>query len=278
MLDLQTLEKSLYTIEAAAGTGWLEEFTHRIKHVEQWKGPRTSIADFTNQGISPLAYIWYRGREILAVGQIQGVLRPGYWGLVAARLGLNMAKALARPGFTGLLHRLKEPPTCWAAMCDLGIAAGYLGLGLEVSFAPGRGSGLTVQPGVGVFCMASDPLRPWPDNNISSLTDGLVQEYEGLIRSNPVGNDATLVYLEVSLAPGQEPGEVLPVLSNMVYGALASRQGGQVRVILTSTILEGRTGHERLRTWSELVGVYPKQGQPWPPGFNLYLPRLIFPS
>lgn len=278
MLDLQTLAEALDTIEVAAGTGWLEEFTHRLKHIEQLKGPRVSIDDFTNQGISPLAYIWYKGREILAVGQIQGVLRPGYWGLVAARLGLNMAKALARPGFTDLLHRLKELPTCWAATYDLSIAAGYLGLGLEVSFTPGRGSVLTVQPGVRVFCIASDPGWLCLDSNISSFTDSLVQEYEGLIRSNPVGNDATLVYLEVALAPGQEPGEVLPVLSNMVYGALASRQGGQVRVILTSTILEGRIGHERLRTWSEQVGVYPKQGQPWPPGFNLYLPRLIFPS
>lgn len=278
MLDLQTLAEALDTIEAAAGTGWLEEFTHSIKNVEQWKGPRTSIDDFTSEGISPLTYIWYRGREILAMGQIQGVLRPGYWGLVAAQLGLNMEKTLARPGFTSLLHRLKEPQTCWTAMCDLSIAAGYLGLGLEVSFNTGCGYGLIVKPGVGVFCFASAPGSLWPNSGSRSLADSLVREYEGLIQSNTVCNDATLVYLEVRLAPGQEPDEVLPVLSNIMNGTLSSRQVEQVGVVLISTILEGRIGHERLRIWSEQVSAYPEQGQPWPPGFNLYLPRLTFPS
>lgn len=262
MLDLQALERALNNIEVAAETGWLEESTHRIKDVEEKKGPHASFGDFTGLGVPPLAYIWYRAREILALGQVLGSFRPGYWGLTAAWLGKNIGEVTEAEGFGSIMARLKGVAEFRAAFCELYIAAGYLSLGTGVSFAVTGGGGFTITPGVRVFCHAGGSRAVAADR-----AEGLLQNMAGGLLDGGVA----LIYLEVMLGPGEEPEKVLGLMAEEMSGLI---KAGHSKFILVSTIMEGTPGNERLRIWSESVML----GSNLPSEDGIYLPRLTFPA
>jgi hypothetical protein len=263
LLELEALDGALNNIEAAAGTGWLEEYTHRIKDVEENKGPRASFGNFTGPGIPPLAYIWYKAREILALGQVLGGVKPGYWGLTAAWLGQNIGKVAGVDGFTSLMDRLKGKEEFRDAYDELYIAAGYLALGAGVSFAA-PGGGFTVTPGLRVFCL-SEESEAKPKAGRSNVS---LQKYEDLAFRLLEDGGISLIYLEVMLGPGEEPEKVLGDMTEKMSGQIKAGRG---KLVLVSNIMEGAPGKERLRIWSASVGTESDLS------FNIYLPRLTFP-
>lgn len=266
MLDMQSLNRSLYNIEMAAGTGWLEEHTHRIKDVEEKKGSRAPFSEFTGLGVPPLAYIWYKAREILALGYVLGSFKPGYWGLTAAWLGKNIEEVTDADGFASLMGRLKGTEEFRVVYCELYIAAGYLTKGARVSFAA-SGSRFTVDPDLMVFCQAGVA-----ESEPASYRAGLLlQKYHELAGGLVDNVVSSLIYQNIMLSPGEEPVKVLAELAEKMSGPIMA---GRHDLVLTSSIMEGTPGKERLRVWSKSVG----DKFSLPSGHSIYLPRLTYPA
>jgi len=265
LLDIQSLDSALNSIEMAAGTGWLEEHTHRIKDIEDKKSSQAIFGEYTALGVPPLAYIWYKAREILALGYILGNFNPGYWGLTAAWLGQNIVKVADIGSFASLMGRLKGAEEFRAACGELYIAAGYLTLGAGVSFTS-SGGGFIVAPGQRIICQAGT-IEVGPASDRVGI---LLKNYHEIARGFVDSTESLLIYLDVMLGPGEEPEKVLAALAEKLSGLI---KAGGYQLILISSIMEGTPGKERLRLWSEKVRI--ENSQPSP--YIIYLPRLVFP-
>lgn len=123
--DKKILEASLVFIEQTVGRDWIEEWVHNIR----------DNFERTNQYTPPLAMMWLKAKEELAMGELTGFYTPSDKMLHLAELGDNLKTLRGVTGFKGLIPLLKGDMADFINACRiLGTAADYIDKRQIISF------------------------------------------------------------------------------------------------------------------------------------------------
>lgn len=149
------IRQAVEQLESFLGISWLKE---KLTLIKKSHGGKVSFGCGIGSGCSEVAYVaylWYRAQEELVFSEISGMDDPGPYSLHAAVIGEDLTILRECTGLTKKIEALKTIDQSLRAMCELGLATGYLRRGYEVEFID-NGFKLPDQ-GIHVYCMELDP-------------------------------------------------------------------------------------------------------------------------
>jgi hypothetical protein len=152
---LINIRRAVEHLESALGVPWLKE---NLKSIKKAHGGKVSFGcgiGTGGVGVAPVAYLWYRAQEELAFAEMSGRDYPGPYSLFAAVIGADLAILRDCPGLAEKITELKLADQPTRAICELGLASGYLRRGFGVIFA---GNGFKLRDkNILVSCLNLDP-------------------------------------------------------------------------------------------------------------------------
>jgi|GEM_PF-3460239 hypothetical protein len=193
-MDALRLEEALTFVEQRFGMEWLKDNIDTLKESDPERTTSGRYINIGQTGISPLAGMWYRAREEMALYHLNGYLKPSVETLLLIRLVDEIRITEKVPGFHLLERSLKDISGYAKTAYGIHIAAGFLDLGYNVVFGEDIGKfyvspqGLTVE----VYNLPGQEAAP-------HLLPALEK----------VGNKNLVYYFDCRPVPGEEPEKAL---------------------------------------------------------------------
>ncbi len=245
-MDALRLEDALAFVEHRFGMEWLKDNVDTLKEFDPERTTAGRYINIEQTGISPLAGMWYRAREEMALYQLNGCLKPSGETILLLRLVDEIRATEKFSGFDLLEKNLKDVSGYAAAAYEIHIAAGYLDLGYSIVFGKD----------IGEFYVPSQELTVRVYNLPSQ------EAAPHLLPVLETSNKNSAYYFNCRPAPGEEPERALEKWGRVLE---ENSPTGDSNIVCTTTVIGQNNRGYFLLEKSVLLGK--NDGN-----FKLYLP------
>lgn len=229
-MEWYQLEEALTFTENKFGMDWLKDKVDEIKELDPERTTSGRYLNLWEAGVSPLALMWFKGREQLALYYLNGQFVPSPEALLLIRLINDIKTVENAAGLEARLEPLKDVSLFVMAAYEIHIAAGCAGLGQTVSFTRD----------LGLFRLLENDLTVAVSKCQEPENCYVFDTLREPVLIQPGREDGQRIYyVDYNMVPGEDPGEGLKHRAQLLRDKLST--GLITNVVCTTTVL-GRDG------------------------------------